>query len=324
MALCRFDSTFVEPMSHTILNGLTRSFLGLICDTTNGLRVNGELFHLKPATQARMDRLIKRLRFPSAYNRPACQLRGGCVDFHCTAIQQPVVRITQVIACRRAQIDIAHRLPGLLMAGCACRDAKISGWLFEESHTFLEVSGALAMWVVRAEVHPDILQMWGHLRTYALYFLHYRSGQHTVPQIRAAQNELFQYAEFAEQHLRGKLLTVLLHRAVVHIPEQVINGLPGAYVREDWGERCVRRTKGGITGHATAKVAAASAALCCTEMGLEISRRESPELHDPIVAALPSASSRLEDEGDAYGVMLHTLKPGNTGVEGDEVCVHLL
>lgn len=176
------------------------------------------------------------------------------------------------------------------------------------------------MWVVRHAVHPDILKMWGQLRTYALFFLQYRAGQHTEPQIRAAQNQLFRYAEFAERHLKGNLLTVLLHRAVVHIPDQVISGIPGAYSREDWGERCIRRVKGGITGHAARKVAEAAAALCCTEMGLEICRREEPELHAPIEAALPTTAMRDRDVGDVYGVRLHTLKPGYTGEEGDEVC----
>lgn len=162
--------------------------------------------------------------------------------------------------------------------------------------------------------------MWGQLRTYALFFLQYRAGQHTEQQIRAAQNQLFRYAQFAEQHLQGRLLTVLLHRAVVHIPEQVLNGIPGAYAREDWGERCIRRVKGGITGHASRKVAEAAAALCCTEMGLEICRREDPNIHAPIEAALQKAARGEQDVGDMYGVCLHTLRQGNTGMEGDEVC----
>lgn len=76
---CRFDGLFLEPMSHTILNGLTRGFLNLVCDTTNGLIVNGKPFHLSPATQNRMDGVISRLRLPSAFNRPPSLLRQGCV-----------------------------------------------------------------------------------------------------------------------------------------------------------------------------------------------------------------------------------------------------
>lgn len=75
----RFESTFLEPMSHMILNGLVRPFLSLICDTTNGLTVNGKQFHVPTSTQDRMDMLIRRLQFPSSFNRPACLLRGGCV-----------------------------------------------------------------------------------------------------------------------------------------------------------------------------------------------------------------------------------------------------
>lgn len=69
---------FVEPMSHTILNGLTRGFLNLVCDTGNGLVVNGTSFHLPPATQNRMDGVISRLKFPGAFNRPPGLLRQGC------------------------------------------------------------------------------------------------------------------------------------------------------------------------------------------------------------------------------------------------------
>jgi len=203
---------------------------------------------------------------------------------------------------------------------CHCRSAKPANWIFEETSTFLEISGAFALWRVQDDVHPAILQMWGWLRTYSLYFLQYRPGQHTIAQIRAAQNELFKFAEFAETHLDGKLATCLLHRAVVHIPEQAISGPPTAFLREEFGERCVRRTKGGITGHATNRVAEASASLLCTEMGLQIRRRERPELHHSIERAMPETSNRIEDEGDAYGTRLHTLKSANTGVEGDQVC----
>lgn len=75
---CSFESTFLEPVSHTILNGLLRAFLSLICDTTNGIQVGGMPFHLDNKTQERMDRFINRLQFPSAFGRPACLLKGGC------------------------------------------------------------------------------------------------------------------------------------------------------------------------------------------------------------------------------------------------------
>jgi len=69
---------FLEPISHTILNGLVRSLVTLICDTGNGFVVWGEPFHLTPSTQIRMDRLIDRLVFPSTYGRPAVKIRCGC------------------------------------------------------------------------------------------------------------------------------------------------------------------------------------------------------------------------------------------------------
>lgn len=76
-------------------------------------------------------------------------------------------------------------------------------------------------WYIRDDpsMHPLILQMWCHFRAYALYFMQYRAGQHTAYQIRAAQAHLYRFAWLVEVHLHGKLLTLLLHRAVVHIPE---------------------------------------------------------------------------------------------------------
>lgn len=76
--LYSFQDMFLEPMSHTILNGLLRAFLTLICNTSNGIVVNGEEFHLTTEVQNRMDGIIKRLQFPSAFNRPAVLLNSTC------------------------------------------------------------------------------------------------------------------------------------------------------------------------------------------------------------------------------------------------------
>lgn len=81
---CSFQSTFLDPVAHTILNGLLRGFLSLICDTANGIWVTfnnkREPFHINGPTQDRMDLFISRLRFPSAFRRPACQLNRGCAS----------------------------------------------------------------------------------------------------------------------------------------------------------------------------------------------------------------------------------------------------
>lgn len=110
-----------------------------------------------------------------------------------------------------------------------CRNAPFSGWHFEETLSFLETAGALAFALFKAQIHPLIVRLWAHLRKYALHFLQYLPGQHTVTQIREAQNELYCFAVLAERHLQGQLLTLLLHRAVVHIPEQAIALGPTAF-----------------------------------------------------------------------------------------------
>lgn len=161
--------------------------------------------------------------------------------------------------------------------------------------------------------------MWSHLRRFTLYFLHYRPGQHTPSQIRDAQRELFQFGEYAERNLSSKMLTCLVHRCYAHIPEQVTETLPGAFLREDWGERMIRQTKGRITGHATRFAARASAEVCLTEMALRIVQKKFPDVDEPLLRVQPQPRSRPHDSGDDYGTLLHSLWPAYTGDDNDEV-----
>ena len=75
---CRFDVFFVEPLSHTILNGIARGFLTFICDTGNGLLVEGMPFCLSAALQARMDRVITHIQKHTSFTRPF-RLLAACV-----------------------------------------------------------------------------------------------------------------------------------------------------------------------------------------------------------------------------------------------------
>jgi hypothetical protein len=186
--------------------------------------------------------------------------------------------------------------------------------------SFIEISGAVAFHNFKHEIHPVIIQMWGHFRTYALYFLQYRAGQHTETQIRAAQNELFAYAELVEKHLGGKLLTLLLHRAVCHIPDEALNVIPTAFNKEDYGERDVRRTKGPGTGHGLRRPAQAAANRCCLDMSLELCKVERPDVAAPIMSVRRTRAAHKTDNGDAHGVqLLEGLSDANTGEDGDVV-----
>lgn len=207
-----------------------------------------------------------------------------------------------------------------------CR-VKISQWLFEESNTFLEITGAITFWHFREEIHAGILKMWAHLRTYALYFLHYRPGQHTSEQVLAAQREIFQFAEYSEKHLGGKLLTCLTHRCFAHIPPHILATLPGAFLREDFGERLVRWTKRYIQGHATVRAPQASAAVCLTQMGLRILKNQNFNVDEPLNRVRPPQARRPPDSGDVYGSALHQMINAHTGEDRDEVsspnpCMH--
>lgn len=66
---CSFQSTFVDPMSHTILYALLRAFMELICYSGNGLKVDGKPFHLDSMLLKRMNSFMATIQYPSAYNR---------------------------------------------------------------------------------------------------------------------------------------------------------------------------------------------------------------------------------------------------------------
>lgn len=297
----RFERTFVDPMCHSVWYGVGRNWLELICNTTNGIEVDGKPVCLGTQLQERADLIIHRTRLPSAYGRPPCLLRGYASTVLCgVEIQSP---------------------QSLWLSWVVCRHVGISRWLFEEMATFVEITGAAMFWYIRDDpgMHPLIVEMWSHFRCYALYFMQYRAGQHTTHQIRAAQAHLYRFAWLAEVHLQGKLLTLLLHRAVVHIPEQVMYGLPGAFLGEAWGERCVRRVKGRITGASTKETARASATVCLTEMALRELAVQNPGIAKGVIAATQKQSRQEADPGDEYGSSLRYLRNAYTGDTDDEV-----
>lgn len=77
-----FQHTFVEPMSHSILYALERSFLELICHTNNGLIVDGKPFSVETDVLRRMDTFSDKFEYPCAYNRRPPKLRR-CVSMTC-------------------------------------------------------------------------------------------------------------------------------------------------------------------------------------------------------------------------------------------------
>ena len=184
---------------------------------------------------------------------------------------------------------------------------------------FIEVTGPIAFHHVRNKVHPGILQLWAHFRAYAMFFMRYRDGQHTEPQIRAAQNELFLLAKYAHQHFGGKLMTVLLHRAVVHIPEQALAIGPTAWYNEASGERDIRRTKSKITNHSTRRPAQHAANVCLADMCLELVKVEQPDIDAHMEKPTQQPAPGTRDDTDEHGVCLQgPLREANTGEEGDE------
>lgn len=189
---------------------------------------------------------------------------------------------------------------------------------------FIEVSGPVAFHAVKDKIHPVALEMWGRFRTYAMYFMRYRDGQHTPGQIRAAQAQLLRYAVLAEKHLCGKLLTVLLHRAVVHVPEQALAIGPTAWYREEWLERGVRKTKSYTTNHSTRNPALHATNVCLLDMGLRVCKRDEPDIDSHITPDVKARGAGKLDQGDdVHGVcLLGPLAEGNKDEDGDEVRNH--
>jgi hypothetical protein len=185
---------------------------------------------------------------------------------------------------------------------------------------FTEVSGPAAFHAVKDKVHPLILEMWGLYREYAMYFLRYRDGQHTSAQIGAAQDKLLQYAVLAEQNLRGKLLTVQLHHAVVHIPEQARAIGPTAWFKEDFLERSVRQGKAYITNHLSRNPAQDTANICLRDLGLELCKVEHPDIDAGIKRPVQARATCATDETDEHGVsLLGALRDANERQDNDEV-----
>lgn len=214
--------------------------------------------------------------------------------------------------------------PCALDVTVTCRDVAVSRWYFEEVATFLEVTGALVFWVIKDDprLPPHMLEMWTHLRSYAMYFLYYRKGQHTTSQARKAQNHLIAFARFAETKMQGRLCSVLLHRAAVHVPGQVLDALPGAFMREDFGERSIRTTKHKITHAATRNAAKASADCCLLEMCMRRLKRQHPDIDAPLQRFQGSKRARRTDAGGVDGVQLHQMRDAYSGEDNDEVPCH--
>lgn len=311
LRVCSFQSTFVEPMSHTILYGLVKAWLDLVCDSGNGIEVGGIKWHLTTThdgVMSKMNKTIREIRLTSAYNRPARTLAGPSNKDDGYEVVYTTAVVQFSLLCLSSQF--------------CYRSVGVSRWYFEEVSTFLELTGPLAFWSVQSELPPRMLEMWEHLHAYAMYFLYYTPGQHVKGQVKQAQNRLFYFAEFAEKHLKGRLCTLLLHRALVHIPAQVLDAWPGAFMREDFGERSIRSTKHKITHHATKNAAQASAQCCVLEMCLRWHKLQDPDIDAPRLKMVAAKKLPRADHGGVDGVQLHQKKLAYTGEAGDEVCMY--
>ena len=308
-------STFIEPVSHTILYSLLKAWLDLICHTSNGIFVQGKKFVLQGGKDGILDSIndaIDSIQLSSAYNRGALSLVPAADG--CASASSAVLPWSMSVASRKLGSG-EHILN-------SCRGVGVTRWYFEELATFVEVTGAYAFWTVKDDPRtpPRLIEMWTHLRAYAMYFLFYQPGQHTIDQIRAAQNHLFKFAEFAEEEMEGRMCGLLLHRASVHLPEQVIDAGPSPYMREDFGERGIRVCKHKITHAATKDAAQASAACCVLEMCMRSHKRKCPDVDAPAIKRQATKRVRRSDSGGSDGVQLHQLAEAYNGTDNDEVC----
>lgn len=55
------------------------------------------------------------------------------------------------------RVNAFHLAVSMLLA---CSGVAVSKWYFEETNTFLEVTGAIAFCQVKDAIHPDLIEMW--------------------------------------------------------------------------------------------------------------------------------------------------------------------
>lgn len=95
--------------------------------------------------------------------------------------------------------------------------------------------------LLESGIDERILEMWGHLKKAAVYFLRYQPGQHQEHYIDEAQEELFQYARLVQWYFGGnELLTYQLHACMAHVAAQARHSGPTAFAGEWWLERCMQ------------------------------------------------------------------------------------
>ena len=90
-------------------------------------------------------------------------------------------------------------------------------------------------------IQPEIMEMWGDLRSGVEYFMRYLEGQHKQVHLDDAQNSLLRYAIAVEKHFGERvLLTQMLHGSTVHLPEEVRACGKSASRAEFWVERAMQ------------------------------------------------------------------------------------
>lgn len=72
--VCRFDLTPVEPMSHTILNGVCRTFICFIISPDCPTKIDGKQFRLPASLVQSFDDAISRITLVGSYRRAACKI----------------------------------------------------------------------------------------------------------------------------------------------------------------------------------------------------------------------------------------------------------
>lgn len=81
--MCSFENFYVEPLSHTILNGVGRSFLELLVGSES-IWVCGKQFNIPTKLLRMMDKVISGLRRHGSFTRPFATLLT-CASVHMNA-----------------------------------------------------------------------------------------------------------------------------------------------------------------------------------------------------------------------------------------------
>ena len=228
------------------MNGLVKGFWKVAGrdDATNKTFTKGADVRLSDESRRKINENVHRMSSTSAYSSafknvleyalvPACSLTKCQRDaMRCPTWQQMLAMIVCALCARLLTWN--GRTTSIHVHRCRAKSQTM-----EDKLTWTDTVSVCAL--KDANVHPKLLEMWGHLRTAVVYFMRYQEGQHSDELINEAQDALLKYAQLVEATWNYKeLATHNLHTCMLHVPEQARACGATAFAGEWWLERLMQ------------------------------------------------------------------------------------